>query len=395
MINVVDDLLVGVLRKALGKAFAPAQMPEVVVGPPSSVPEDAPPTLSLHLYEVRENTALRQDPFSVRRDSNGRLATRSRSPLRFDLAYSVSSHAPDARAAHALLTFALGAFLREPVVEMPKPKDAEKAETIAIAIAQPEDSPGGLWPPDRRTAVALRVTAPFDPFDEEEVPLVRQAIFGYGPGTEPGFLGQPVDVRAVTLSAAGVVTAGGEALPNVLVSVPERLARTTTDENGRYLLLNLPPGRYEMVFERRGYVAVHQTHDVPPVGRVNELREFDVTMEPLDHDATLEAARNRPPQDFSHLLQTDLAQRTSVVGRLTYPDGSAAAFVPVRRGDQSTVTDSQGVYALSLAPSRHPLLAEIPGRGLVEVVDGTAPQAGDGPETEKPKPKAKASADRN
>ena len=395
MINVVDDLLAEVLRKEFGTAFAPAEMPEVVFAHPTAVPEKAPPTLSLYLYEIRENTALRLDPFMVSRQLEGKTAAKGRSPMRFDLTYAVSGHADDPRAEHALLTFALGAFLRNPVVEMPKAEGQEEAEKMSIAIAQPEhDAPQALVPPGTRPtpSVTLRVTAPFNPFDARTVPLVRQAIIGYGQGSTPGFLGHPIDVKAVSLSAAGVVTGeGGRPMPDVLVSVADRLTRTTTDAEGRYILLNLPPGKYELVFEKRGFATVHHDYEVPLIGRVHEIEELDVAMEALDHDAAI-AALQGPRTAFSHLLQTDLSERKSVVGRLRYPDQSPAAFVPVMLGNQSTVTDSQGVYAFSQAPFGTALIAEIPGQGRVEVRDGTVAKAGE-EEAETPvKPRATRAA---
>ncbi len=381
MIHVVDDLLAEVLRKEFGKAFAPAEMPEVVFAHPSAVSEKSGPTISLYLYEVRENTALRQDPFMTNRRPDGKAATKGRSPLRFDLTYAVSGHADDPRAEHALLTFALGAFLRNPMVEMPKAEGQEEAEKLVIAIAQPEhDAPQALPTVQNFRpvpSVTLRVTAPFNPFDADTVPLVRQAIFGYGQGTTPGFLGHPIDVRATSLSAAGVVTLpGGAPLRDALVSVADRLTRTTTDEEGRFSLLHLPPGQYERVFEKRGFATVHHAYEVPAIGRVHEIKELEVAIEPLDHDAAIEAARG-PRSQFSHILQTDLSERRSVVGRLRYPDQSPASFIPVFLGNQSTVTDSQGVYSFSQAPFDASLIAEIPGQGRVEVEDQTVEKAGE------------------
>ncbi len=306
----VDDLLAEVLRKEFGKAFAPAEMPEVVFAHPTAVPEKAGPTVSLYLYEIRENTALRQDPFLVNRKPDGKLATKGRSPLRFDLTYAVSGHADDPRAEHALLTFALGAFLRNPMVDMPKAEGQEEAEKLVVAIAQPEhDGPQALplvqgYRPT--PSVTLRVTAPFNPFDVETVPLVRQAIFGYGQGSTPGFLGHPIDVRATSLSAAGVVTTqGGGPLRDVLVSVADRLTRTTTDEEGRYILLNLPPGKYELVFEKRGYATVRHAYEVPrdrPRPRVERAGRGDGAPRPRRRDPrrprpekrVLPPAPNRP-----------------------------------------------------------------------------------------------------
>ena len=44
-----------------------------------------------------------------------------------------------------------------------------------------------------------------------------------------------------------------KALPNVIVSLPEIHKETISDENGNYILNNLPKGKFKIVFSMVGY----------------------------------------------------------------------------------------------------------------------------------------------
>jgi hypothetical protein len=60
--------------------------------------------------------------------------------------------------------------------------------------------------------------------------------------------------------------------------------------------------------------------------------------------------------------------RVSLAGRLRFSNGRPAAYLFVRAGRQRTQTDADGLYYfLDLPPGDHPVIAEVPGRGELEI----------------------------
>jgi hypothetical protein len=90
-----------------------------------------------------------------------------------------------------------------------------------------------------------------------------------------------------TASLSGTVTAAGQPLPGVTVAIssPElQGARVAiTGDGGAYSFPALPPGTYELVFEREGFdrVTVHATL------RLSQLTRFDASLKPLTFDQIL------------------------------------------------------------------------------------------------------------
>jgi hypothetical protein len=85
--------------------------------PPPSV---TLPAIDLFLYDIRENTELRNTQWNTERQLNG-TATRTRSPIRVDCSYLItawSSDSSNARAfdEHRLLSETMRALLRNPTI---------------------------------------------------------------------------------------------------------------------------------------------------------------------------------------------------------------------------------------------------------------------------------------
>lgn len=94
------------------------------------------PTINFYLFDIRENTDLRQTDW-LPSQSNGRSSTRRMPPRRFDLRFMVSAIADNVETEHQLLWWTLRTLLQHP--ELP-PKDwKEKWEGLSPeAFAQLE-----------------------------------------------------------------------------------------------------------------------------------------------------------------------------------------------------------------------------------------------------------------
>jgi len=206
------------------------------------------PTINLYLYDVRENTELRQTNWVVERGDNGQ-ATKKRPPRRIDLAYLVTAWTSTAEDEHRLLWRALWALLRHP--ELPKSilhgglKDADVP--IRSSVAQPDEIPNvadlwGVLDNELRPSLHLVATLPLDlgqvitgPLVRSKRILVAQGLQGERPFEEIAQIGGTVRDNE------------GQLVAGAAVRVLERGLTSTTDEEGRYTFPNLPPGAYTFV----------------------------------------------------------------------------------------------------------------------------------------------------
>lgn len=393
MIQDVDETLRRLLVNELAK------IPDSLVTEPSQITFESPaaaetatgakPRLNLYLHDVRENLQMRDDSWALVRKPKEGAAGRKRPPVRLDLSYIITAYAGgDSAKEHALLSDALAVFLRAPFAPedcLANSLEGRGPESVLIQVVQPDDvahsDPHNLWRVlggHLRPSVTVVVTTEFDPFETKWTRVVREAVLGIGLGVPPDGPQRPLDVRSVRVSAAGVVTSadGQKPLPAVTVSVVGREERAISDSRGFWHILDLPPGPRKLVFDKRGFRPAEVETVCPPPGRPDQLEPLVVMLESLSdaeraaQEQTLaEAALNAPG-----LVELERSYRVSVSGRLRYPDGRTASYVPVRVGRHHTTTDIDGVYTFhDLPPGEHQLVADLPGYGEVEVKtkDGT------------------------
>jgi len=206
------------------------------------------PTINLYLYDLRENTELRQTNWVVERGDNGQ-ATKRRPPRRIDLSYLITAWTSSADDEHRLLWRALWALLRHP--ELPENAlsgDLTQSELpIRASIAQPDQIPNvadlwGVLDNELKPSLHYVVTLPLDLAQVVTGPVVRskrirleQGLAGEGPFEE-------------ILQVGGTVRdSEGRPMAGATIRVQERGIMSTTDEDGRYTFPNLPEGTYTFV----------------------------------------------------------------------------------------------------------------------------------------------------
>ena len=136
-------------------------------------------TLNLFLYDVRENSKLRQTrPAWEVRPHNGDSVTRHRRPVRLDLHYMLTAWATEPDDEHYLLTVALMALFRTPElpVDLLPDRLQEQPVPICLTVAQ-EDilrNPAEIWSAmenQLRPSVPVVVTLALNPY--EPMPAVK------------------------------------------------------------------------------------------------------------------------------------------------------------------------------------------------------------------------------
>jgi hypothetical protein len=209
------------------------------------------PAINLFLFDVQENTELRQTNLQAGRE-NGHV-TRRMPPRRIDLRYLVSALTTDIEDEHALLWRTLETLLRFP--ELPRELLSEEAQVLDMPIvAKVTPSDEGrrlmdLWsalgvPP--RPAIYYVVTAPIDLELTIQSPLVLTRTMRYGRTDLPGTgTEERINIGGVVRDEAGAALAG------VTVTVEGSAAEATvTDPLGRYRLLDVPVGTINLRITR-------------------------------------------------------------------------------------------------------------------------------------------------
>lgn len=228
------------------------------------------PTLNLFLFELQENTDLRQTSFQTTR-GNGR-AERRLPPRRVDLRYMVTAITTEIDDEHRLLWRALVTLLRHQQLPVDLLPEALRGiePPLTTRVAQPDDGPRlldiwGALSAEPRPALGYVVTAPLDLDIAIEAPLVLTRTARYlragadhAPevhthigGTVRGKEGAPLAGVTVALegsAADGSVTNGDGwfVLPGVPTGkVALRVARP--DGPPKTVTIEVPAESYEIV----------------------------------------------------------------------------------------------------------------------------------------------------
>ena len=393
MIQDVDETLRGMLLAELADVFqCPVHREAQITFEPPELAEKTvrtEPGINLYLFDIRENTALREAGSHLVRDRQSGAAARRRPPLLMDLSYLITTYgAGDMAAEHRLLTDVLRTLARHPQVPMRHLKGAfagDESAVLLVSAAQPShpahtNSPG-LWQAlggRLRPALGLTITAPFHVAEPKWEQVVREAVIGLGIGIPPDGPRRPLEIGGVRVSIAGVVAAKEDEQPleGVLVTVQGRTEQARTDARGFFHMIDLPPQKYTLRFEKRGFQTRADIEvTAPPPGRPDLLPSTVVAMHAMEpaERRTAEAALTQEAWNLPGFAEAGRIYHVSLTGRLCLEDGRPAAFIPVRAGRKETTTDAEGVYSFIDLPDARPIVeADVPGVGTVSLAAGDA-----------------------
>jgi len=388
MIQDIDETLSRLLVSELSR------IPGCPIRDPGQITLDSPATaesirdgegrVNLYLHDLVENVSMRDESYRLIGKPEEGMLGRRRGPVRMDLSYLVTVYAGDEPAAeHRLLAEVLGVFLRclaAPVKYLAGSLEGEGSHTLLMEIAQPDHrertDPVSIWQAvggKLRPALSLIVTAPFDPFDTKWMRVVREAVLGTGPVPMSGAPGAPVPASAARVSIAGIVLdqEGETPIIDAVVTVLGRPEEAITDDRGFFFLANLPPGAQTVYVDKRGYARLEHVAEVPPPGRTDRLQPAVIALRRLTDQEAADAEKEQAEAaiNASGYAEGDHEYRISISGRLRFPDGRTASYIPLRAGRFKTRSDADGIFSFSDVPAgERTVYAEIPGRGEVEVV---------------------------
>ena len=213
------------------------------------------PTLNLFLYDVHENTKLRQQPgWSVRGRGNGK-ATQEREPMRVDLNYMITAWATEAEDEHRLITRALLALARYETLPQDNLPESltDQPVPIPLEVAQPESLQNAtdIWSVldnEMRPAISCNITLALSPFAPVTGPLVRARELRFSQFSDL----TPQEAPSRNYWTIGGTVQTSEPLDSVRLMLVERGAEIPLQEEGRFFVGNLEAGDYTLEVSVKG-----------------------------------------------------------------------------------------------------------------------------------------------
>lgn len=237
------------------------------------------PTLSLFLYDMRENLSLRnRTPRQNYEPARGEMLIQ-RPEVRMDLYYMITAWASEVDDEHRLLARTLLVLLRHGQLpaNLMTGVLSEHTRAILLEVAQYEHrlNPTEIWgvlDNELRAGISLRATLTLNPYAPVFEPVVRtrelrlvdmdvrtvrqqrDAVNGTST-TEEAIFSQ-------LFTIGGVVNVGAD-LSNAQLSLVELGRDVPIDAEGHFVIGNLRKGSYTLRLEIPGQEAITQTIEVP------------------------------------------------------------------------------------------------------------------------------------
>lgn len=245
------------------------------------------PTVNLFLYDLRENPVLRQHGWEqIAGNGNGRgdnqLAHLKRTPLRVDCFYMLTTWASDSEDEHRLLSSALLALFRFPVLPADRLVGSLKKQPFEVPARLANHdrltNPAEVWSSldnEMRPSISYIITLALDPWVEITAPLVRTFTMRSGQAVGmPELPSLQMDTVLERVDLGGTVQSAksGDPLSGIQVAIKGTGLFTTTDTSGRFRLGSLPPGEYILVAWPEEGRPLEKAITLPGDGRAYDLQ---------------------------------------------------------------------------------------------------------------------------
>lgn len=230
-----------------------------------------PLTLSLFLYDLRENPKLRQtQPMWEVEQRTAVAVTRRRGPVRADLHYLITAWANDPRDEHLLLGQTWKTLLRHPHLPadlLPEKLDKQPVP-IPIRVAQVDElrNPTDVWNVlnnEMRPALTCTLTVALDPDDSRPVSLVREYELRVGQSSDPRKEKLDEDVAPDVFWTIGGTLKTQTPLDQIEMRLVERDRKVEVMSGGRFVVGPLHGGNYTLEVKVEGHKPRRFTIKVP------------------------------------------------------------------------------------------------------------------------------------
>lgn len=242
------------------------------------------PTLNLFLHDIRENKALRQSAWDVKRNGNGGY-TKQRTPVRLDLYYLITVWAKEPEDEHRILTRTLAALFRNPTLpeELLTEGLQNQPTPIQVGVAQ-YDLPHKLtdvWSVldnEIRPGIDCVITLALNPYDTFAGPLVRTRELYVGQTDElleKQKLVKETDHGHDHFWMVGGTVGSDEPVEELKLTLVERGLRVPVKTDGRFIIGNLAEGAYTLEVSAKEHEPTFHQINVPS-------RSYDIQLKGVD-----------------------------------------------------------------------------------------------------------------
>lgn len=226
------------------------------------------PTINVYLFDIRENTELKNPNPWVVRQGPGNSAVKSRAEIRMDLTYKIAAFATTVEDEHRLLARTLVTLLQNPVLPQ-EVLDSSLAgqeipgTVVSSALTQNRAEYWNAMNNDVRPTLDYRVTTRIDLSQETEVGLALTSHSQVSRKEGQAETGPEAQMRFRIGGRIHWTANPEDGLPGATVTLVERGLDTTTDQLGRFVFGRVPAGSYTLEISAPGMEKVTSVIRVP------------------------------------------------------------------------------------------------------------------------------------
>lgn len=227
------------------------------------------PTINLYLFDLRENTELKNPvAFMVKRGPNN-TAIKTRPDIRVDVNYNITAFATAIEDEHRLLNRVLLTLSQHPILPEELLQGLVAGQEVITYVANPigiMQSPSDYWGAldnDIKPSIDYRATVRLDLAQEISVGLALTSQFKVGYKANGKGLR---NVEELPFHIGGKVYEGGNpeiGVPAAKVTLLERALDAITGADGRYSFSGLPAGQYSLLISLPGVDELTRIIQVP------------------------------------------------------------------------------------------------------------------------------------